>query len=139
MTYMRRRRSAALCLFFLLLAGSVTAQPAVSMPAVSMSATLQEMLLERAGEVQRPLDQQILSFYLERNFRPAWMDEGDIVAARQVLARAAEQGLRPIDYAVYGEPGTAEFDLAMTTAVFRYAGDVRIGRLRATIYKDARL
>jgi len=104
-----------------------------------MSGSLQEMLLERAGEVQRPLDQQILSFYLERNFRPAWMDEGDIVAARQVLARAAEQGLRPIDYAVYGEPGSPEFDLAMTAAVFRYANDVRIGRLRPTIYKDARL
>ena len=118
----------------LLLAGSVTAQPAVS-----MSGTLQEMLLERAGDVQRPLDQQILSFYLERNFRPAWMEESDIVAARKVLARAADQGLRPLDYAVYGEPGSPEFDLAMTTAVFRYANDVRIGRLRPSVYKDARL
>src|SRR5689334_24595773 len=132
MTGMWRRRSAALCICLLLLAGTVMAQPAVSIPPVSISGSLQEMLLERAGEVQRPLDQQILSFYLERNFRPAWTDEGDIIAARQVLARAAEQGLRPIDYAVYGEPGSPEFDLAMTAAVFHYANDVRIGRLRPT-------
>jgi murein L,D-transpeptidase YcbB/YkuD len=111
----------------------------MAQPAVSMSGTLQELLLERAGEIQRPLDQQVLSFYLERNFAPAWQDEEDIMAARRVLARAAEQGLRPLDYAVYGEPGTPEFDLAMTMAVLRYASDVRTGRLRPTIYKDARL
>lgn len=134
MARMWRCRSAALCVYFLLLAWPVMAQPAVS-----MSATLQDLLLERAGEVQRPLDQQVLSFYLERNFAPAWRDETDILVARQALARAAEQGLRPLDYAVYGEPGTPEFDLAMTTAVLRYASDVRTGRLRPTIYKDARL
>lgn len=106
---------------------------------VSVADTLQELLLARAGEVQSPLEQQVLSFYLERNFAAGWTDPADIFVVRSVLTHAGEQGLRPLDYAVRGEPGTPEFDLALTTALFRYASDVRTGRLRPAIYKDARL
>src|SRR5579883_1623961 len=131
---MWRCRSAALCLTFLLLSGVSMAQPAVS-----VADSLQDLLLARAGEVQSPLEQQILSFYLQRNFATAWTDAADIFVARSVLAHAAEQGLRPLDYAVHGEEGSPEFDLALTTALVRYANDVRTGRLRPSIYKDARL
>lgn len=111
----------------------------MAQPAVSVADSLQNMLLERAGDVQSPLQQEVLSFYLQRNFTAAWTDPADIFVARSVLAHAAEQGLRPIDYAVDGEPGTQAFDLALTTALIRYASDVRTGRLHPTIYKDARL
>jgi murein L,D-transpeptidase YcbB/YkuD len=131
---MWRCRSAALCLSFLLLTGGSLAQPAAS-----NADDLQDLLLERAGEVQSPLAQQVLSFYLERNFAPAWQDPADIFVVRSVLAHAAEQGLRPIDYAVPGEAGTPAFDLALTAALFRYASDVHTGRVRQTVYKDARL
>ena len=131
---MLRCRSAVLCLAFSLLTGASIAQPAVS-----VADNLQNMLLERAGGVQSPVEQQVLSFYLQRNFTAAWTDPADIFLVRSVLSQAAEQGLRPLDYVVHGEPGTSEFDLALTTALVRYASDVRTGRLRPGIYKDAQL
>src|SRR5579871_6327352 len=131
---MWRCRSAALCFSLLLLTGTSVAEPAIG-----VSDTLQDMLLARAGDVQSPLEQQILSFYLNRNFDLAWVDPADIFLVRSTLAQAWEQGLRPLDYTVHGEPGTSQFDLALTTALIRYASDVRTGRLRPSIYKDARL
>jgi murein L,D-transpeptidase YcbB/YkuD len=121
-------------LSLLLLTGTSVAQPAVG-----VADTLQDLLLDRAGQVQSPLEQQVLSFYLNRNFNLAWTDPGDIFLVRSVMAAAFEQGLRPLDYVVHGEPGTSQFDLALTTMLFRYASDVRTGRLRPSIYKDARL
>jgi len=131
---MWRCRSAALCFSLLLLTGTSVAEPAIG-----VSDTLQDMLLARAGDVQSPLEQQVLSFYLNRNFNLAWVDPADIFLVRSTLAQAWEQGLRPLDYTVHGEPGTSQFDLALTTALIRYASDVRTGRLRPSIYKDATL
>jgi hypothetical protein len=54
---MWRCRSAALCFGLLLLTGTSVAQPAVG-----VSDTLQNLLLDRAGQVQSPLEQQVLSF-----------------------------------------------------------------------------
>jgi murein L,D-transpeptidase YcbB/YkuD len=131
---MWRCRSAALCFSLLLLTGTSVAEPAVG-----VSDTLQDILLARAGDVQSPLEQQVLSFYLNRDFHAAWTDPADIFLVRSTLAQAWDQGLRPLDYAVRGEPGTSQFDLALTTALIRYASDVRTGRLRPSIYKDAML
>src|ERR1700743_38747 len=131
---MWRCRSAALCFSLLLLTGTSVAEPAVG-----VADTLQDLLLDRAGQVQSPLEQQVLSFYLNRDFSLAWTHPGDIFLTRSVIPTASEQGLHPLDYVAHGEPGTPQFDLALTTVLFRYASDVRTGRLRPTVYKDARL
>ena len=126
---MRRSRLAACCLMLLLLPGA-----SVARIAAAPNDRLQDLLLSGAAEVQSPLQQEVLSFYLQRNFALAWVDDSNIELARKMLARAAEQGLRPLDYSAHGEPGTPEFDVALTTALLRYAGDVRFGRTRPTIY-----
>lgn len=100
---------------------------------------LQDLLLGGAAQVQSPLQQEVLSFYLQRGFSFAWVDAAEIEVVRKLLARAADQGLRPLDYSAHGELGTAEFDMALTTALLRYARDIRFGRTRPAIYKDARL
>jgi murein L,D-transpeptidase YcbB/YkuD len=96
--------------------------------------------------------QQLLSFYGQRAFKPAWTggaaerDRANEVL--EVLAHAEDQGLRRQDYASPatwdGEPvagkKAAEYELALTEAVLRYARDVSIGRVRPShVYEDAQL
>jgi murein L,D-transpeptidase YcbB/YkuD len=80
----------------------------------------------------------VLAFYQERHHAPLW-HEGDALnaagqALRAVLARAAEDGLRPADYAqprlLLPRPGDlAAADVRLTLAAVRYARDARGGRI----------
>jgi murein L,D-transpeptidase YcbB/YkuD len=96
---------------------------------------------------------QVQAFYAARDFRLVW--SGDYGAddrvslVRQTLAHADRQGLRPRDYAADlarwadgPKPGrdAADFDVAMTRALFAYALDVRLGRVDPhKVYKDVNL
>ncbi len=97
--------------------------------------------------------QQLLSFYASRQFRPVWsgglieQDRADEAVA--VLTRAGDHGLRSEDYLSPSiESGerprrgveAAQYDIALTAAVLRYAQDVSIGRLTPNdVYKDVKL
>ena len=119
--------------------------------------TLREMLLadgpdSSAGAYPLSVRQQLLSFYGQRAFKPAWTGgaaERDRASeVLEVLAHAEDQGLRRQDYASPvkwgGEPvagkDAAEYELALTEAVLRYARDVSVGRVRPSqVYEDAQL
>ena len=90
------------------------------------------------------------AFYTARRFQPAWtggvIEQQMAREARAVLARAHEQGLSDEDYEVPADihpgrgPEAAEYDLALSDAVLRYAHDVRTGRVQPKdIYEDAGL
>ena len=99
------------------------------------------------------LRQQLISFYASRQFRPVWsggpieQDRADEAVA--VLRRAEDQGLRSEDYVLPSierrerpRQGveSAQYDIALTAAVLRYAQDVSIGRLTPNdVYKDVKL
>jgi murein L,D-transpeptidase YcbB/YkuD len=118
---------------------------------------LREMLLadgpdSSAGAYPRSVRQQLLSFYEKRTFRPAWTggaaERERATAVLNALERAEDQGLRAQDYASPAQWGdvpttskeAAEYDVALTEAVLRYARDVSIGRVRPhQVYEDARL
>jgi murein L,D-transpeptidase YcbB/YkuD len=87
---------------------------------------------------------QALAFYELRNFRPAWTggkEQEDAAAqVRAVLQSAEQQGLSSADYAVPADAASADYEIAVTQAVMRYARHVRMGRVRPNeIYKDAGL
>lgn len=94
---------------------------------------------------------QVLSFYRARDFLPAWTggteNEAMAAEARSILGRAADHGLLREDYSVELagvslDPGTdaAQYEIAMTTAVLRYASDVGRGRVRPSdVYRDVEL
>jgi murein L,D-transpeptidase YcbB/YkuD len=91
---------------------------------------------------------RVLAFYEARNFQPAWTGgaQEDEMAGevRAALARAHEQGLNDEDYKLAQDgsspaPGAAaaQYDIALTDALFRYSRDVRTGRVRPNdIYDD---
>ena len=92
---------------------------------------------------------QVLAFYSRRDFQPAWTDTSDQQEAatdvRAVLAHAHDQGLRDSEYAVSRNGGSrgkdaAQFEIALTGAVLRYARDVRAGRLPpGSVFEDVEL
>jgi murein L,D-transpeptidase YcbB/YkuD len=96
---------------------------------------------------------QVLAFYQSRNFAPAWVadaQEDMAVEVRAVLARAHEQGLSDDDYklsrkdsasaAALDSTEAAQYDIALTDAVLRYAHDLRTGRIEPNaIYEDVEL
>ena len=96
---------------------------------------------------------QVQAFYAARDFRLVWSgdDEAEerIAVVRQALEHADRQGLRPNDYlsdlarwADEAKPGrdAADYDVALTTALFAYAHDVRMGRVEPrSVYKDLNL
>lgn len=96
---------------------------------------------------------QVQAFYAARDFRLAWSgDDGAderTALVRRTLEHADRQGLRPSDYlgdlARWGDgPRTgrdaADYDVALTTALFAYARDVRLGRVEPrSAYKDLNL
>jgi len=96
---------------------------------------------------------QVLAFYQSRNFAPAWIADAQEDMAgevRAVLARAHEQGLSDADYklsrndsgSAAGSDSTeaAQYDIALTEAVLRYAHDLRTGRTEPNaIYEDVEL
>jgi len=118
---------------------------------------LREMLLaagpdSSVGAYPPSVRQQMLSFYEQREFGPAWTgrpaERGRASEILDVLARAGDQGLRSEDYGSpaqwSGEPAAgkeaAEYELVLTEAVLRYARDVSVGRIRPyQVYEDAQL
>lgn len=113
-------------------------------PASLTQAALKDLLTRQAAALQHD---PLLAFYQARSFRPAWSgDEKDQEIARVALGLAHEQGLRDEDYRLPRADGVkpgieaAQFDIALTGAVLRYARDVRTGRIRPNqIYEDAEL
>lgn len=113
-------------------------------PATLTQASLKQLLSRQMASPQRD---PLFVFYGKRDFRSAW--SGDAHAqeiARSALARAHEQGLRDTDYnlskATALRPGAeaAQYDIALTGTVLRYARDVRTGRVRPQdVYGDAEL
>ena len=92
----------------------------------------------------------VLSFYQQRDFRPAWTggkdDAKTIADIRATLGEANEHGLRNADYILPRDtssgPGAeaARYEIALTTVVLRYARDVRTGRFKPTdIHSDVLL
>jgi murein L,D-transpeptidase YcbB/YkuD len=80
----------------------------------------------------------VLAFYQERDHAPLWHDGEALNAAGQMLraqlARAAEDGLRPADYALPQlllprSVDLAAADVRLTLAAVRYARDARGGRI----------
>jgi murein L,D-transpeptidase YcbB/YkuD len=96
---------------------------------------------------------QVQAFYAARDFRLVWSGDEDaeerVAIVRQTLEHADRQGLRPSDYlsdlAQWGDepkPGrdAADYDVALTAALFAYAFDVREGRIDPLkVYKDVNL
>jgi len=109
-------------------------------------AALQDALTGRA-------DPRLLAFYDSRDFAPVWSgsDDAQTMATqlRETLAQASAQGLRSADYTAgidrwahgtQDAKDAAAYDLAMTTALLRYARDVRNGRVRPKdVYSDVSL
>jgi murein L,D-transpeptidase YcbB/YkuD len=110
--------------------------------------------LLKSGGVAAPLEGQLLNFYAPRNFRPAWSGNDDAVAeaasVKATIAKADLQGLHAKDYTAAlarwksGRPRSgkdaAAYDVALTTALFHYASDVRTGRVRpGDAYRDVDL
>jgi murein L,D-transpeptidase YcbB/YkuD len=93
----------------------------------------------------------VAAFYAARDYRPVWTgsDEAQAQGAKvlSVLAHADQQGLEDADYAVpppHAQPKfgrvAAEYDVAITSALFRYAHDVSLGRVAPdSVYKQIQL
>lgn len=138
--------------------GAVQAPAVVALePSPTTQSVLRNILLSgkpASASASSLQTNQVLAFYQARNFQPAW--SGDAQAedmageVRAVLARAHEQGLSDDDYKLLRNgsgptPGSeateaAQYDLALTDAVLRYARDVRTGRVEPNaIYEDIEL
>jgi murein L,D-transpeptidase YcbB/YkuD len=106
---------------------------------------------DAAGTMSIPA--RVAEFYRGRDFSAAWSG-GDRAEARAeavmaVLQRAAEQGLHSTSYTAAlkrwtGAPAAgkeaAAYDVALTTALFQYALDVRTGRTAPrSVYADVTL
>lgn len=89
------------------------------------------------GTARESATDAVAAFYEARGYAPAWSGGRDAEdraqAARAILARAGEQGLRAGDYESGEDCGAiaeaARCDIALTGAVLGYAHDVRMGRL----------
>ena len=108
-------------------------------PAPSTQASLKTILMSQAQP-------DVLAFYQARDFRPAWTNEKDVADIHAVFGRASEHGLRNADYSLPRDaslrPGAdaARYEIAVTTAVFRYVRDVHTGRFKpAEIHPDVLL
>ena len=107
----------------------------------------QESAIREILATQSPSADPVAAFYRAREFQPAWIDgqerQDSAGAARGLLARAGEQGLRAEDYALDDDCdalASAQCDIALTEAVLRYAHDVRVGRETPDkIYSDIAL
>ncbi|MGQ0741990.1 MAG: L,D-transpeptidase family protein [Alphaproteobacteria bacterium] len=153
MSYRTARMSAFLVA--LVLASSVAAAPLRSDPADESSITQAAIirLVSQPGAIEPTLQAHVQEFYGITGFEPAWSGSDEVAArakaVRRALGRADVHGLRPDDYtfplmswADNPAPGqdAAEYDVAMTAALFRYALDVRLGRVKPKdVYKDASL
>src|ERR1700674_2881280 len=113
-------------------------------PPPSTQSILRQVLAKKSAV--QPV--QVLAFYEARDFRPAWSggaEEEDAAAnVRAILARAHEQGLRDEDYKLTGDnpprasgSAAAAYEISLTSAVLRYAHDLRTGRVQPkSVYDD---
>lgn len=112
-------------LFSLVLAVSVNAQTIEVVPATPAARALQAQL---AGA-----ETLVRDTYAPAGYRLLWSRDGQLTPqAQAVLAQmksADAKGLDPSRYVVTATEPMA-FDVAMTTAVLRYASDLRVGRTR---------
>ena len=117
---------------------------------VDTSSALHDVVL--AKDTSLPSVAQLVSFYQDRDFRPIWSGDGEgariASEVRATLAHADRQGLRTEDYmsAVLrtDKPPkqakrAAEYDIALTEGLLRYAHDVRSGVPPHDVYKDVLL
>lgn len=139
----------------LVVAGSAYARPPqydfIDGSSVTQGAIAAEISFRELGETAT--EACVREFYEARGFRPAWSGDDEAMArlraARSALEHADTQGLRPSKYTsglerwrALPQPGqeAAEFDLAMTEAVIRYAMDGRTGQFTPKdVYDDASL
>lgn len=98
-------------------------------------------------------ESDLQAFYQSRDFKPVWSGSDDAQSraglVQEALEHAYEEGLRARDYVdpLFNRSDTpeagadaADFDIAMTRSLFRYAHDVRLGRSKpGDVYKDANL
>jgi murein L,D-transpeptidase YcbB/YkuD len=128
-----------------LLLALLIAAPAAS--AQDLAAAIEERLdlaaanaAENGGTAVELMEMR--QFYVEREFKPIWIDAGAVNASARAayatLARAEEDGLEPLDYAVpaIGDrlsaadvAGQAELEVLLSRAVVAYAADLKAGRL----------
>lgn len=116
------------------------------------SGTGAELRMILRGEA-RPMRDVLARFYEARDFQPVWSGSAEAASrageVRAALRNADEQGLRAADYAATASRWNAapaagreaaEYDLALTADLLRYANDVRVGLKRPRdIYRDVDL
>ncbi len=118
--------------------------------ATDPSSALHDVVL--AKDPALPSVAQVVSLYQDRDFRPIWTGDGEGARmageVRATLAHADRQGLRPEDYlspvlqtdkAPKQAQRAAEYDVALTEGLLRYARDVRSGLPPHDAYKDVLL
>ena len=115
------------------------AGPSPSPASLDLAPLLAERLPAAARHARLPEAERegLIRFYAERGHKPLWVDAkgatapGEALLAR--LARAAEDGLRPADYATpaIGGDGAAlaEADIRLSVAAVLYARDARGARI----------
>jgi murein L,D-transpeptidase YcbB/YkuD len=150
-------RASALLLAFVAAAACAnnTVKPAPMMRVVAEPSPLSrtQSALRSVFESRKspsPAD-SVFRFYEARDFLPAWNGSPDANSAagevRTVLAHAHDQGLRDEDYKL-SQPNSppaagseaAEYDVAITAALLRYARDVKTGRINPDdIFNDVLL
>jgi len=114
------------------------------------SRVLHDVVLAKDASV--PSVAQLVSLYEDRDFRPIWTGDGEGARiageVRATLAHADRQGLRAEDYfspvLKTDKPPkqarrAAEYDVALTEGLLRYAHDVRSGLPPHDVYKDVLL
>ena len=117
--------------------------PIAAAPTPAPRSAIEDILAKQAAAGAK--SDPVAAFYQSRDYAPAWtggkQEEEGAQAARAVLARAAEQGLRAEDYDSGNDCGdAATCDIALSEAVLGYAHDVRVGRVRPqSVYQDVDL
>jgi murein L,D-transpeptidase YcbB/YkuD len=135
MVALHRLAALALCAAAALFPLSARAQP-VAAAIHGLAAEATRSPAPQAG----PYDERgwLERFYAPRKYAPAW-NPSTSAAALWVLRQAALQGLDPRDYGAdalqrqlrAGGLDAARFDVALTSAMLHYLGDLRVGRVRS--------
>jgi L,D-transpeptidase YcbB len=107
------------------------------------AATVQELLAASPVKVEGvTLDAPALqALYSPRNFERLWTDKARALALLEVLEGAAAHGLDPDDYYTTQIKKTkdgATLELLLSSALMRYAQDVRVGRVSPRQVKGER-
>src|SRR3954468_18076714 len=126
---------ASVCLLLLLFRAEAEYPSPVAVPANMAQDGTAQALQSRIAAVPQG---QLTLLYQARNFRPLWMGRAGLSVDRRhalaILAAADGEALPATHYAVSQPPdarapdaGKADFDIALTGAMLRYAADMRWG------------